>query len=879
VDGNSAITTINGGAGNDSFQFGQLYGSNPTAASGNVAPGDTIPAIDTTAGWVSTGISYSTTAYAGKGGDATFTVLSNKAMLSLFGGGGNNTFALKAFVLADGSPTTDYNVNAPVYIDAGSGYSTQAVVGTEAADTFVVTKDSVAGAGLNITYHNIAKNEIDGQGGNDIFDVLSTSPNTVTLLEGGTGSNTFNVAGDVTTPVVALNPDGTSGIINHSVASSDPAYNGIWAQGVPLQLANSASGQVVVGQPAGGISVVQDGAGTTSQTTYTISLGLTPPTPSTIWYLTVAPATNPSANPGTSVQVSTDGVNWSSVLVLTFDASAAPGTATAWNRTQTIYVRATSTTVTAGDQTIEIMTSLQSTTPISAPYGGFSTLLIDNVRVHVIDGDLPGLVVNQPSGGLNVLEGSATVVATYSYALTKAPAPGETVTVTLQSTDARLQMPAPLVFTAGNWTTPQTVTITAVNDGVVQGTLVSDVTASVSSSMATGGVYSAGVVDNPAVPITVYDANSAAVLVLQPSGQTVVSAGHPGTYTMQLTVAPTAPVTITLLASPGVTLSSSDPRFEATGGLNGLPAVVFGTGDTTAITITVTLDPGTLPPVGTQPTQLYPAQPHMLSNIAGPLLAEGIAVTSRSFGPAVMLPSEIAVPLPAAPTGNDTGPPLNTLNVFNDGDPANQTGQLGAVSSTQYAALSGLYSPTLAAGLASSQFGQLTGDGMGNGLTLSQGLPAPITYGGGTSYHNIDVIDVMLGTGADNYTVSQTVPNSITMVQGGGGYNTITATGGGGYFSPLLLMQSTTQNGQYYNSTTANITGWAREYQPPALGSGHGVLDASLDPYSVIMYGGLSSTFIYGGGGGDQIAGGSGPDQIYAGSGNDLIHANDGFNV
>ena len=38
----------------------------------------------------------------------------------------------------------------------------------------------------------------------------------------------------------------------------------------------------------------------------------------------------------------------------------------------------------------------------------------------------------------------------------------------------------------------------------------------------------------------------------------------------------------------------------------------------------------------------------------------------------------------------------------------------------------------------------------------------------------------MLGTGADNFTVSDTVPDSITMIQGGGGLNTLTATGGGG---------------------------------------------------------------------------------------------------
>ena len=118
-------------------------------------------------------------------------------------------------------------------IDGGTGYNTLLVIGTEAADTFVITKDGVLGAGLNVSYTNIEKIEVDGQGGNDTFDVLSTDPEAITILEGGSGSNTFNVGGDVTTPVVALNSNGTSGIINHSVSSADPQYNGIFASGVP----------------------------------------------------------------------------------------------------------------------------------------------------------------------------------------------------------------------------------------------------------------------------------------------------------------------------------------------------------------------------------------------------------------------------------------------------------------------------------------------------------------------------------------------------------------------------------------------------------------------------------------------------------------------
>ena len=63
--------------------------------------------------------------------------------------------------------------------------------------------------------------------------------------------------------------------------------------------------------------------------------------------------------------MSTDGVNWFSALVLTFDsAAAATGTATDWNRTQTIYVRAQAGSV-PSDATIELMHSILSTTGFS----------------------------------------------------------------------------------------------------------------------------------------------------------------------------------------------------------------------------------------------------------------------------------------------------------------------------------------------------------------------------------------------------------------------------------------------------------------------------------------------------------------------------------
>ena len=213
VDGNSAITVLDGGVGDDTFQFGQVFGQARTAPD-DVAFGDQFATVLTTVGYLSTGPNYATTAYGGDGND-TFTVYSNQAPLKLFGEAGDDTFVVRAFELVGntgvstantivsggaGDDHVEYAINAPVSIDGGSGVNTLVVLGTEAADTFVVTSNGVIGAGVLVNFTNIQRLEADGLGGGDIFDVLSTNANVVTTLIGGSGSDVFNVGGDVTTP-------------------------------------------------------------------------------------------------------------------------------------------------------------------------------------------------------------------------------------------------------------------------------------------------------------------------------------------------------------------------------------------------------------------------------------------------------------------------------------------------------------------------------------------------------------------------------------------------------------------------------------------------------------------------------------------------------
>src|SRR4029077_20007734 len=114
TDDNSSITTLDGGAGDDTFLIGQAY-TNPRIAP-DVAAEDAFPTTFTILGWVSRGISFPTTVYGGTGDDS-FLVYSNAAALQLAGGTGDSLFAIRPAPLID--PSTGDVVIDPFASDEG----------------------------------------------------------------------------------------------------------------------------------------------------------------------------------------------------------------------------------------------------------------------------------------------------------------------------------------------------------------------------------------------------------------------------------------------------------------------------------------------------------------------------------------------------------------------------------------------------------------------------------------------------------------------------------------------------------------------------------------------------------------------------------------
>ncbi len=128
----------------------------------------------------------------------------------------------------------------------------------------------------------------------------------------------------------------------------------------------------------------------------------------------------------------------------------------------------------------------------------------------------------------------------------------------------------------------------------------------------------------------------------------------------------------------------------------------------------------------------------------------------RTLTQSVMLPSESDTELPVVDIQIDENNQTDTLTLFNDGSVGSTTGELTAST--------------------------ITGLGMGAGV----------------EYHNVEVVETLLGSGRDEFTVSGTAKGAITLVHGGGGVDKLTVTAV--TVTELDLLGDTVQDGSSYNA-------------------------------------------------------------------------------
>src|SRR4029079_15584663 len=154
----------------------------------------------------------------------------------------------------------------------------------------------------------------------------------------------------------------------------------------------------------------------------------------------------------------------------------------------------------------------------------------------------PGITVTSVLGLTTTEAGGA---ASFTVVLDTPPTANVTIGLSSSNIAEGTVSPASLTFTAANWNTAQTVTLTGVDDFVDDGDIAyTIVTAAATSS---DGNYS-GL--NPAnVSVTNNDDDTAGITVWPKSGLHTTEAGGTASFTVVLNSQPTASVTIVLSSS------------------------------------------------------------------------------------------------------------------------------------------------------------------------------------------------------------------------------------------------------------------------------------------------------------------------------------------
>ena len=472
-DDTSTFLTVNGDSGNDRFFVGQLltdYVAHPNFGIpvGTGFPGNSLFDANffaSTRGWLTNGVSDPVTINGGTGDDL-FDIFRNKDSLTLNGEDGDDTFIIRTFVADSeltkvssgvGRDLIRYVMNAPVAIDGGDGYDTVIFVGTEFADTFVITANGVYGAGRYVSYLNVERLVIDGMEGNDRFYVQSTNANVETRIVGGLGSDRVEIAGHAPA-VQADDLLGHSGIVTASIETATGTWKGIPIDGIAADIADADAPEVVITPPTGGLTV-NESSGTAP---FGVRLSQLPT--GNVVVTVQAPAINLlSTSRVRGVELSVDGITWGTTATLTF-------TTANYMTQQFIRVRAIIDAASEDLRTVVLQTS--------ATGGGYTDTMVTNTLVQVVDDEAAGVVVGGiDQGGLHAVEPyvvSGTVVSstgstvTYRIRLNRTPLTDVSITVDPGS-QMKVVGSATLKFLAGTTTLEQTVTLEALHDGLVEG--------------------------------------------------------------------------------------------------------------------------------------------------------------------------------------------------------------------------------------------------------------------------------------------------------------------------------------------------------------------------------------------------------------------------
>ncbi|MDH5693668.1 MAG: hypothetical protein OEZ47_11240 [Gammaproteobacteria bacterium] len=180
---------------------------------------------------------------------------------------------------------------------------------------------------------------------------------------------------------------------------------------------------------------------------------------------------------------------------VTLDKTQLTFTAANWNIAQTVQVNTAQDNIDKNNITVQITHALS-----SAGDSAYNAMSDKPIGFSIIEDDIAGISLSQ-SAGITLAETGGSITTD----ITLDSEPTADVTITLSAGSNLSLSQSSFIFTAANWNTAQSLTITAVDDSAfTASSYISDVTVSISS---TDTVYSALTVS--AISITITDNDTA----------------------------------------------------------------------------------------------------------------------------------------------------------------------------------------------------------------------------------------------------------------------------------------------------------------------------------------------------------------------------------
>ncbi len=333
----------------------------------------------------------------------------------------------------------------------------------------------------------------------------SVAPSMVTF----TAANWNAVQTVTVTGVEDAVADGTQGftIITAAASSADPNYDGRNPADVSVSCVDNDSAGVTV-NAAPNLQTTELGG----TATFTIRLN-----------------SQPTANVTIALMSSNTAEGTVTPSGLTF-------TSLNWNAPQVVTAHGVDDFVADGNQPYTIVTGNTVSTD-----GNYSGIVVPDVAVTNVDNETAGISVSRTSGLVTNESGTAT--DTFTIRLTSQPTASVTIPLSVDDT-TEASVTSMVSFTTGNWNTPQTVTVSGVNDPAADGNqtfhvLVGPATSADANYMGLTG---------PSVAGTNLDDETAGIRVTPTSGLITSESGGSDTFDVVLNSQPFGNVVIALSA-------------------------------------------------------------------------------------------------------------------------------------------------------------------------------------------------------------------------------------------------------------------------------------------------------------------------------------------